>query len=122
MSDPFDNLMNKSCVILEKRRYGQGSDDAYGQASQQLVTVIAAWPCRISTKGGGNEYKVGKEFSKNAFEIFMRPPLEDDSGTPFQLSPHNWLIVDGIKYNIQGVNDPSMLGHHLEVSVEQIIP
>lgn len=122
MPDDFDLLMISACNILEKVSYGSGADDVYGQPPQELRTKITAWPCRVSTMKGGREWKIGKEFSKNTFTVFMRPPTQDDSGVPFSLTPHNWIRVGTALFNILGVNDPSLLGHHLEVAVEQVIP
>lgn len=121
MADSFDRLMASTCDILEKRTYGQGTDDGYGQPSQQLITRITAWPCRVS-KGGGSSYKQVKESGKGTLKVYMRPPLVDDSGVAFTLGIHHWLIVDGDKYDIQGIDDPSKVGHHLEVGVEIILP
>jgi len=123
MPDDFDLLLISVCDILEKVQYGSGGDDVYGQPPQDLRTKISAWPCRVSTVTTlGREWKIGKEFSKNTFTVFMRPPTEDDSGVPFSLTPHNWIQVGPQLFNILGVNDPSLLGHHLEISVEQVIP
>lgn len=120
--DVFDQQLNNSCSIVMKKSPGTGSDDVYGQPSQSFITNIASWPMRQSTMKGGSEYKVGKEFAKNTFRFFMRPPTVDDAMNPFTLTTHNWLSVNGVFYNITGINDPSQLGHHLEVVAEQVIP
>jgi len=127
MTDVFDTLMISSTAILEKKTYGSGSDDGYGQPPQDFITKIAAWPCRVSTKRGGVEYKQGKEFAKNTFTVFMRPPTTADDSSSFTLNTHHWLRVTDERgnqqlFNVLGVNDPSFLGHHLEVMVEQVLP
>lgn len=121
MPDIFDTLLNSLCDILQKQQFDQGSD-AYGQPAQDYRTKITAWPCRVSTMHGGQEYKIGKELAKNMFKVFMRPPTQDDSGVPFTLTTHHWLKVGSNYLNVIAVNDPSLLGHHLEVMCEQVIP
>lgn len=125
--DNFDKQLISTCDVVSKRTYGAGSDDSYGQPIQQFVNELTTWPCRVSTMGSGHEYKVGKEFAKNDFKVFMRPPTENDSGLPFELTTHHWLRVTlpstkVVFLNVTSVNDPSLLGHHLEVIGEQVIP
>ncbi len=122
MPDVFDTLLINTCDILEKERFDGGNVDDYGQPSQSFRTKLTAWPCRQSTKKGGVEYKQGKESAKNTFNIYMRPPTQDDSALPFTLDTHHWLRIGTDYFNIQGVNDPSRKGHHLEVQVEQVLP
>ena len=130
MADVFDNLLIDSCDILKKVSYDAGGD-AYGQPAQDFITIVAAWPCRVTTMAGGHEYKAGKELAKNTFRVFMRPPDETDSGVPFELGTHHWIKVitsNGVTrstpmyLNVLAVNDPSLLGHHLELIGEQVIP
>lgn len=125
--DPIDSMLLQTAAILEKKDYSQPGADAYGQPDQSFITVIASWPCRVSTKKGGVEYKQGKEFAKNTFTVFMRPPTTADDHTSFVLNTHHWLRVTDERgnqqlFNVLGVNDPSFLGHHLEVLVEQVLP
>lgn len=132
MTDVFDSLCQALCDIIEKPAPGEGVDDAFGQPSQRFKTKITSWNCRVSTVKGGDEYKIGKEFSKNAFKVFMRPPTEDDSGLPFEVTPHHWLkiktnangvtLANPFYVNVLGVNNPSFLDHHLELSVEVVTP
>jgi head-tail adaptor len=127
LTDPFDALLISTAAILEKVTYTPGGGDAYGQPSQSFTTKLSSWPCRVSTKKGGIEYKEGKEFAKNTFRIFMRPPLKDDGNNAFTLGTHHWIQVTDERgaaqlFNVLGVNDPSFLGHHLEVEVEQVLP
>lgn len=125
MINPFDALMNATCNVYEK---GAGSTNNYGQPDQLLTKVLTAWPCRQSITKSGKEYMSGKEYAVNTFEVFMRPPTEDDNGDPFTLTTHHWLIVTvpstgvELKLNIQAVDDPSGMGHHLQVRGLQIIP
>jgi hypothetical protein len=128
MSD-FDTLMNATCNIYQK---GQGSANAYNQPSQTLQKVLTAWPCRLSMQGmgggRGNKYMKGKEYAVRTYLLFMRPPTKDDTQTPFTLNEHYWAIVTtpgdgvGLKLNIQSVQDPSGLGHHLECICEMVLP
>lgn len=125
--DNFDSILISTCDIVSKRGYGSGASDGYGQPSQQFVNELTAWPCRVSTSGSGHEYKVGKEFAKNSFKVYMRPPTETDSGVSFEVTTHHWLRVtmpssQVVFLNITSVNDPSLLGHHLEIVGEQVIP
>jgi len=131
MTDVFDDMMNGACDVLKKYDYGTGHDDAFGQPDQTFITIISSWPCRVSTMKGGQDYKAIKEYAKNSFRVFMRPITITDSGVPVELSTHNWLKVTKVNgvtlalpkfFNIIGVNDPSLLGHHLEVLVEEVIP
>lgn len=127
LTDPFDSLMNSSAAVLLKATYTPGGGDGDGQPDQTFVTVIAAWPCRVSTTRGGTEYKQGKESAKNTFNIFMRPPTQADDHTSFTLNTHHWIRVTDERgaqqlFNVVAVNDPSFLGHHLEVKVEQYLP
>lgn len=127
----FDQLLTDLCDVLAKATYGTGADDVYGQPAQNYKTQLTAWPCRVTTMTGGREFMVGKEFTKNTFKVFMRLPEETDSGVPFQMNPHNWLLIttaNGVALakpyylNITAVNDPSLLGHHLECIAEEVIP
>lgn len=127
--DPFDAAMNATCNIYQK---GQGSANAYNQPSQTLVKVLSNWPCRKSQMGmgggRGHKYMKGKEYAVNMYVLFMRPPTKDDNHNPFTLNEHYWAIVttpgDGqqLKLNIQSVQDPSGIGHHLECLAEMVIP
>lgn len=127
--DPFDLLMNSTCNIYKK---GAGSIDAYGQPDQALTKVLTNWPCRLSVEGmgggRGNKYMKGKEYALRFLILFMRPPTKDDSLNPFTLTEHYWAIVTTpgsgtqLKLNIHSVEDPSGLGHHLEVKGETTIP
>ena len=126
--DPFDTLLNATCNIYEK---GAGSANAYGQQDQTLTKVLTNWPCRLSLmgmSGQGNKYMKGKEYAHRMYLLFMRPPTKDDNNNPFTLTEHYWAIVstpgDGpeLKLNIEGVYDPSGMGHHLQVKAEMVIP
>jgi len=115
--DVFDKLMISVCNILGKDI--TIASDTYGQPSQVLGVLLSAWPCRLSTRpSGGKEFKAVKQIGKNYFVVFMRPP----TFTNGPLNIHHWLEIDGIRYNILDVSDPSNLHHHLEVEVEQVIP
>lgn len=122
MTDVFDKLMNTTCQITHKVKYDGPGVDKYGHPDQTLINDIRAWPCRVSVKGAGNEYKIGKESAKSTHVVFMRPPTADDVGTPFKLTVHNYLILlDSTILNILSVNNPSLLDHHYEVQCEQVI-
>lgn len=123
MTDVFDGLLNSTCDIKEK---GHAAPDSYGQPSQALVTVVTGVKCRISRKGG-REWKVEKEFAKNNFDVYMRPPLLTDASAPFRLTEKHWLLLKPVSgetpflVNITNIGDPSGLGHHLELDVERIV-
>jgi head-tail adaptor len=117
--DVFDSLMNSTCTILQK---GTGASEGYNQPSQQLTPVsgLANIPCRLSISRGGKEYKSDKEFSINHFRVFLRPQTQ-------AITAHHWLQLtdqNGNTYalNILSVNDPSGMGHHLELECEQYLP
>ena len=120
----FDALMNATCNVYEK---GAGAANNYGQPDQTLTKVLSNWPCRQSTTKAGKEYMSGKEYAVNIYNIFMRPPTKDDNNNPFQLTTHHWLIVTipstgvELKLNVQAVDDPSGMGHHLQVRGLQVI-
>lgn len=117
--DVFDGLMNSTCSVMVK---GVSGAEGYNQPSQTLspVSGLENVPCRFSTLKGGKEYKSGKEYSINTFRVFMRPQ------TP-PVTTHNWLVVttqSGHTYtlNILSVDDPSGMGHHIELYCELVNP
>lgn len=115
--DTFDEMMISTCAILGKDT--TLAVNKYGQPSQVLSTLLTTWPCRLSTRpSGGKEFKAVKQTGKNYFVVFMRLPMF--TGSP--LTIHHWLEIDGVRYNILNINDPSNMHHHLEVEVEQVIP
>lgn len=128
--DIFDQLMNTTCTIARQSHFSEPGTDDYGQPDQTLITIITTWPCRVSSKGTGIEYKIGKELAKTTHVVFMRPPTQDDLGAPFDLSPRCWLVLsntagatlNGIKLNVLGVKNPAGLNHHLECDCEELIP
>lgn len=127
--DPFDLQMNATTNIYKK---GAGASNSYGQQDQTLTKVLTNWPCRLSLQGmaggKGSKYMKGKEYAVRMYLLFMRPPTLDDSQNPFTLNEHYWAIVttpgDGpeLKLNIHSVQDPSGMGHHLQVTAEMVIP
>lgn len=125
MADVFDNLLNSTCDVQKK---GAAAADAYNQPSQTLVTVVTGVKCRLTTMAGGHEYHTGKEYAVNRFRVFLRPILKDDLSAPFALNTHHWMLVhpvDGgadVLLNLEAVNDPSGLGHHIEAIGQQVIP
>lgn len=125
MADVFDILLNSTCDIQKK---GAATQDAYNQPSQALVTVVTAVKCRLTTMAGGHEYHMGKEYAVNLFRVFLRPVLKDDHGASFALNTHHWMLVhpvDGsadVLLNLEAVNDPSGIGHHIEAIGQQVIP
>ena len=127
--DPFDVAMNATCNIYKK---GAGTANPYNQQDQTLTKVLTAWPCRLSVEGmgggRGSKYMKGKEYAVRMLILFMRPPTKDDNQNPFTLNEHYWAIVTTpgdsteLKLNIETVQDPSGLGHHLEVKGSMVIP
>lgn len=120
----FDRLLNSTCDVQAK---GSTPSDTYNQPSQTLSTVVTGVKCRITTMAGGHEYKTGKEYATNRFRVFLRPILLNDLGQAFALTTHHWLLVrpqsgGTILLNLEAVNDPSGLGHHLEAIGLQVIP
>ena len=135
-SSVFDQLMNSTCQVLMKNTYGSNQDDGYGQPPQGFTVLIASHPCRWTVLVQGREYKTGKEYATKMVRVFMRPPLLDDNNNPFMLTTHHWLLLnndpdpnpqdpssyDTSLLNVTSVNDPSKLGHHLEVEGIQVYP
>lgn len=125
MSDIFDTLLNSTMDVLEK---GHATDDIYRQQSQAFKTVITAVPCRISRKGFGKEETREKLFATNSLVVFARPVVLDDAANAFVLTEAHWLLLhpaDGspdMQVNIIAINDPSALGHHIEMLVKQVKP
>lgn len=125
----FDALMNSVCSVLVPVGLdptGSEPHDAYGQPLQPFDSPCTGVPCRLSTGGGGHEWQSNKSYASNTFKVFLRPITKDDAGNDFSLSAKHWLQVtdqNGNVYqlNIKSVNDPSLLGHHLECEAEQII-
>lgn len=123
MPDIFDTLLNSTLDVQEK---GHAATDAYNQQSQVLVTVRTGVACRISRKGFGKEATQEKLFATNTFVVFARPVTTRDDTTPLVLNEHHWLVLhpfDGsatILGNIIAINNPSELGHHIEILVKEV--
>lgn len=113
LKDPFDALLISTCTILAK---GNGSPDSDNHESQAFSTVASNIPCRVSTAALGRpkEYKTEKQASENYRTIFMRPYAG--------LTPHHWLQIDGVLYNIFEIKNPSGLNHHFEIIAQVLIP
>lgn len=123
MPDIFDTLLNSTMDVQEK---GHAASDIYNQQSQILQTICTAVACRISRNGFGKEQTQEKLFATNTFVVFARPVLTKDDTTPFVLTEHHWLLLhpaDGssdILGNIIAINNPSALGHHIEMLVKEV--
>lgn len=128
VTDPFDKLMISTCSILSR---AAGSADSYGQTPRTLETLEAEVPCRVS-RLDGEEQKGRLEFSTNRRKIYMRPWafFEGEGISPrsaaeavgsLELNPSMWIQVGSIKYDIIHVANPSLMYHHFEVLVEQVM-
>lgn len=111
----FDKLMIHTCDIQVKG----GSADGYNQPGQVLTNTKTGWPCRLTTMAGGHEFRTDKQYAINRFRIFMRLP-------GVTVDTHSWLTVytpgGTYKINVEAVNDPSGLGHHLEAIGQVVTP
>ncbi len=123
MPDIFDTLLNSTMDVLEK---GHAASDIYNQQSQAFQTIRTGVACRISRKGFGKEETQEKLFATNSFVVFSRPVTTKDDTTPLVLTEHHWLLLhpaDGsgdVLGNIIAINNPSQLGHHIEMLVKQV--
>lgn len=111
-ADPqFDALLISTADVL--RRAVATTDDNYGQSTSALPTTVAsAVPVRLSTKGAGREWKYDKKTEVDTLVVFLNVP------TGWELTNKDWFLIDGIKYGVTSISDPSNLHHHLEATVE----
>lgn len=115
----FDKLLVSSADILLRT---PGAADEYGVAPSTFATVDSGISCRLSTvaKGRPKEYKSEKKFEVKYVTVFMRPWVDPADGTP--LTHDHWFLINGQYYDIFQINDPSGIGHHLEVDCELVVP
>lgn len=112
--DPFDALLISTATI--KRRAAAVSTANYGQPTSALPTEVATGvKCRVS-KGTSTSWKYDKKVDQADVKIYMRVP------TAWTLNEKDYIVVNGVTYNVLGIDDPSLLGHHLEIECETLVP
>lgn len=134
--DVFDVAMNSKCSIWKKG--ASGINDGYGQESQIFTLLAQDIPCFIKPLTG-KELDSEAAYGVAQYLIFMRPQLVDDPPVPLNI--HHWLQVNKTTdsagnevllidppnntqtmYDLTNINDPSFIGHHLEISAKLIEP
>ena len=110
MADSFDALLISTASVLKK---GEASSDGYGIGDTTFVTKDTNVPVRVCRLRSSREFRAGKKLAITARQVFMRPWVDPVSGE--KLTHEHWLLIDGEYYDIQYVDDPSKMGHHLEV-------
>lgn len=117
--DLFDEQLKSLATILIR---GVGTADSYGVAPPELTTVATNVPCRVSLgRGRPKELKAEKKIAENYKCVFMRPWFADPPTNSQPLTHNHWLEINGQLYDIFQIDDPSLLGHHLEVWCELIL-
>jgi hypothetical protein len=122
MADTFDSLLVSEATVLRKT---DTTPDDYGVQDQTLNTLATGVPCRVSSKavGRAKEMKAGSKYSLRYLIVYMRPYA--GAGAP--LNQHDWLQVTDLQgvvhtYDVLEIKDPSFVGHHQEILVEEITP
>jgi hypothetical protein len=114
-SDALDGLLTGTASIW--RRTG-GTIDKYGIANPTLLMVEDNVPCKLSTKGAGTEFQVGKEIAIAEYKVFMRPRA-------YILSETHWIMSEARTFDILSaiaVKNRWSETHHLEVYVREVMP
>lgn len=117
MSDAFDDMLTDQCDVFVRSTSG---GDKYGVANAAFIQVNASpVPCYASLgKGRAKEWKQDLKIAKNYKCVFMRP-FVDTNGKA--LSHEHWLKINGQMYDVFQIDDPGLLGDHLEVWCELVI-
>lgn len=78
--------------------------------------MAAGIPCRVSS-GKGTEWKYDKKVATGMVRIYMNVYT-----SPWTLEEKDWIEVEGTRYDIQAISDPSLAHHHWEIDAEVYIP
>jgi hypothetical protein len=112
-ADPFDSLLISDMDIFAP----PAAADAAGQKDFDPMnpgSPVATVKARVSTLGRsfGREFKSDKKVALAHNVVFMRPYAG--------LTEKHWLRVAGVFYNILGIDDPGLMGHHYECYVQVV--
>lgn len=111
----FDELLISTATVLRRAAAVQGVN--YGQRTSALPTTVASGvPVRLSTTKGGREFKYDKKVVVSELKVFLNVP------NSWTLDVKDWFLIDGNKYNILFIDNPSNMNHHLEAWVEILEP
>lgn len=111
-NDPFDSLMVHTCTFMQKV---SGSDDFAG-STRGYTNVLAGTPCRLSTLNNGDEATSEKQTSKKQQKLFLRP-----QAVTHQMKVEVFYQATSLGvFDITSVDDPSNIGHHIELIVEKV--
>lgn len=108
LPDPFDTLLITDCDILGP---AAGADEA-GQKTLPLVLLATVKVRFCAGKGKAKEFKADKKFALNWHLVFMRPYPALTTG--------HWLRIGGQTFDVMHIDNPSLMDHHYEVTVEEI--
>ena len=133
-NDKFALLLNMRCSVWKK---SITSTTSYGQPIEQYIKLADEIPC-YAEQQTGKELNVPPETSSETslgietWVVFMRPLFVNDpevSPNPVRLNNHYWLQVKKpgadtidandpsvVLFDITGVDDPGLIGHHFEVA------
>lgn len=109
-ADPFDALL-----ISDGDIFGPPAVDEAGQSDfdpSNPGPVLDTVKLRVSSLGKPREFKSDKKVAIAFNKIFMRPYAG--------LTEKHWIRVNGVFYNILGIDDPGLMGHHFECYVQSI--
>lgn len=113
-TDPFDTLLISTAIIT--RRVAGSSTANYGQKTSATPTTVATGvKCRVCGLSG-REWKYDKKAEVATAMVYLRVP------TTWDLRIKDWIQVGNTKYNVTDVQNPSLLDHHLEATVETVVP
>ncbi len=106
----FDSLMNQQARLLRRTT----TQDAIGGKTETWVPVKLFVPCRIVTLSMNERMIMGSRGVDVTNRIFTR---WDAVHMPSEKDKYD---VDGVIYQIEGIDTSSKLGHHLEILVREI--
>jgi hypothetical protein len=111
-ADPFDSLLISDMDIFAP----PAAADAAGQKDFDPMnpgSPVATVKARVSTLGRPRESsRATRRSHSRTTLIFMRPYAG--------LTEKHWLRVAGVFYNILGIDDPGLMGHHYECYVQVV--
>ena len=105
----FHDLMNKKATVKRLTK----TDDAYGSWSEVSDTRYTGMPCRVQPMSGRERSLYDSERVLVTHKMFCPGQFDD-------LDEKDVVYVDGVLYRVKVVRDIDLLGHHLEIEMEEI--
>ena len=104
------SLMNTTATVYSWTK----TSDAYGGWTRTSDARYTAMPCRIQAISGKEAMRWASERTMVTHQLYAPPAYS-------AIDPEDHIVdADSTRYRVQFVRDPDQMGHHVEVTMEQI--